>query len=88
MVRIPDNLDCEDFLGSVDSTTSSPWTLLITPQFNELVDFPANSAYTLKQQLPVCCLPILLRPSASDNDYQIVQEYQPDVHRLRHSASS
>ena len=48
--------------------------------------FSLTSTYTLKQPLPIGCVPILLRPSASDNDYQIVQEYQPDVHRLRLSA--
>ena len=56
--------------------------------FNELADFPTNSTYTLKQPLPIDCVPILLRPSAPDNDYYIVQEYQPDVHRLRLSASA
>ena len=54
--------------------------------YNELADFPTNSTYTLKHSHPFECVPILLRPSASDNDYQIVQEYQPDVHRLRLSA--
>ena len=53
-----------------------------------MTDFPIISTYTLKQPLPIGCVPILLRPSASDNDYQIVQEYQPDVHRLRLWASS
>ena len=51
-------------------------------------DFPTISTYTLKQSLPIDCVPILLRPSATDNDYQVVQEYQPDVHRLRISASA
>ena len=50
--------------------------------YNELADFPTNSTYTLVQALPVACMPILLRPSAFSNDYLIVQEYQPDVHRL------
>ena len=47
-------------------TSSSRLTL------NKLVDFPASSSYTLKQTLPIVCMLILLRPSASDNDYQIV----------------
>ena len=54
--------------------------------YNEIADFPTISTYTLKQSLPIDCVPILLRPSATDNDYQVVQEYQPDVHRLRLSA--
>ena len=57
-------------------------------RLNALADFPTRTSYTLKQPLPIGCVPILLRPSASSNDYQIVQEYQPDVHRLRLSASS
>ena len=52
-----------------------------------LADFPTRTSYTLKQALPVACMFILLRPSAVDNDVQIVQEYQPVVHRLRLSAS-
>ena len=56
--------------------------------YNEKADLPTSSTYTLKQPHPLGCVPILLRPSASDNDYQIVQEYQPDVHRLRLWASS
>ena len=63
-------------------TSSSRLTL------NKMVDFPAISSYTLKQTLPIVCMLILLRPSASDNDYQIVSEYQPIVHRLRFSASA
>ena len=51
-------------------------------------DFPTCTSYTLKQSHPIDCVFILLRPSASVNDYQIVQEYQPVVHRLRLSASS
>ena len=54
--------------------------------YNEKADLPTFSTYTLKQPHPIGCVPILLRPSASDNYYQIVQEYQPDVHRLRLSA--
>ena len=57
-------------------------------RLNALADFPTRTSYTLKQPLPIGCVPILLRPSASDNDYQIVQEYQPVVHRLRLSASA
>ena len=37
--------------------------------FNELVDFPASSGYTLIQPLPIDCVFILLRPSATDNEY-------------------
>ena len=55
-------------------------------RLNALADFPTRTSYTLKQSLPIDCVLILLRPSASDNDYQIVQEYQPVVHRLRFSA--
>ena len=55
---------------------------------NALTDFPIKTSYTLKQAHPVACVFILLRPSASDNDTQIVSEYQPIVHRLRCSASA
>ena len=66
---------------SVDSTRNAS-------VYNEKADLPTFSTYTLEQPLPIGCVPILLRPSASDNDYQIVQEYQPVVHRLRLSASA
>ena len=42
---------------------------------NARADFPTRTSYTLKQPHPIGCVLILLRPSASDNDYQIVQEY-------------
>ena len=69
MVRITIILDSEDFLGSVESTSSEA----VAPPHNasvcnELADFPTNSTYTLKQALPFACMSILLRPSASDNE--------------------
>ena len=63
------NLKCEDFLGSVDSTSSEA----VAPPhnasvYNEIADFPTISTYTLKQAHPIACMPILLRPSASNNE--------------------
>ena len=55
--------------------------------YNARADFPTRTGYTLKQPHPIGCMFILLRPSAVDNDVQIVQEYQPVVHRLRLTAS-
>jgi hypothetical protein len=50
-------------------------------------DFPTSTSYTLAQAHPIACRHSLLRPSAAHNGLIIVQEYQPDVHRLRLSAS-
>ena len=50
-------------------------------------DFPTRTSYTLEQALPIACVHSLLRPSAVHNGLKMVQEYQPDVHRLRLSAS-
>lgn len=50
-------------------------------------DFPTPTSYTLEQAHPIACVHSLLRPSAAHNGLIIVQEYQPDVHRLRLSAS-
>ena len=50
---------------------------------NIWADFPTQTSYEPLQAYPAACMPILLRPSASGNDYQSVQEYQPDIHRLR-----
>jgi hypothetical protein len=50
-------------------------------------DFPTRTSYTLAQAHPIACTHSLLRPSAAHNGLTIVQEYQPDVHRLRLSAS-
>ena len=36
--------------------------------YNEMADFPTISTYTLKQTHPFVCMPILLRPSASNNE--------------------
>ena len=46
-------------------------------------DLPASPAYRLAPGIPTPGSPILLRPSASGNEHQSVQEYQPDIHRLR-----
>ena len=46
------------------------------------------TTYTLELAQPIASAHSLLRPSAVDNDIKIVQEYQPDVHRLRRSAST
>jgi hypothetical protein len=56
--------------------------------FNEVTDFPITSTYTLKLSLPIDSVHSLLRPSAVDNDIKLVQEYKPDIHRLRLSASA
>ncbi len=50
-------------------------------------DFPTQTSYTLKPAHPIAGVHSLLRPSAAHNGLIIVQEYQPDVHRLRLSAS-
>ncbi len=54
---------------------------------NARADFPTRTCYTLRPALPFAGVHSLLRPSAVDNGYIVVQEYQPDVHRLRLSAS-
>ena len=54
---------------------------------NARADFPTRTSYTLEQAHPNACVHSLLRPSAAHNGLTIVQEYQPDVHRLRLSAS-
>ena len=69
MVRITIILDSEDFLGSVESTSSEA----VAPPhnaslYNAPADFPTGTGYTLKQSHPVDCMFILLRPSASDNE--------------------
>ena len=69
MVRITIILDSEDFLGSVESTSSEA----VAPPhhaslYNALADFPTRTGYTLKQSHPFDCMFILLRPSASDNE--------------------
>ena len=67
---------CEDFLGSVESTPSAhiepPHNASV---YNEKADLPTSSTYTLKQPHPIGCVPILLRPSAVNNDFKIVFEY-------------
>ena len=40
---------------------------LVASVYNEFADFPTNSTYATQQALPVACVPILLRPSASCN---------------------
>ena len=69
MVRITIILESEDFLGSVESTSSEA----VAPPhnaslYNALADFPTKTGYTLKQTHPIVCMFILLRPSASDNE--------------------
>ena len=39
-----------------------------TSHFNDRTDFPILSGYTFRQALPIACMHILLRPSASGND--------------------
>ena len=40
---------------------------LVASVYNEFADFPTNSTYATQQALPIACVPILLRPSASCN---------------------
>jgi len=54
---------------------------------NTGADFPTPTSYTLGPALPIAGTHSLLRPAAVRNAYTVVQEYQPDVHRLRLSAS-
>ena len=55
---------------------------------NAVTDFPITTTYTLRPALPLAGTLSLLRPFAVNNDIKMVQEYQPDVHRLRFSASA
>ena len=50
-------------------------------------DLPTPTRYTLGPEYPISGTHSLLRPAAVRNAYIVVQEYQPDVHRLRLSAS-
>ena len=55
--------------------------------YNDLTDFPVKPAYTLAQ----ASISLSVYPPASlrlSNKFSVVQEYQPDVHRLRLSALS
>ena len=63
----------------------SPFPSRLT--FSALADLPTRTRYTLGPAHPVAGAHSLLRPSAAPNGYTVVQEYQPDVHRLRLSAS-
>jgi hypothetical protein len=56
-------------------------------RLNARADFPTRTSYTLEPAHPIAGVHSLLRPSAAHNGLIIVQEYQPDVHRLRLSAS-
>ena len=56
-------------------------------RLNARADFPTRTSYTLAPAHPIAGIHSLLRPSAAHNGLIIVQEYQPDVHRLRLSAS-
>ena len=55
---------------------------------NATADFPTVTTYTLQPAHPIAGAHSLLRPSAAGNDIKMVQEYQPDIHRLRLSASA
>jgi hypothetical protein len=55
---------------------------------NARAGFPTRTSYTLEPEQPLSGVHSLLRPSAADSGLSVVQEYQPDVHRLRLSASS
>jgi hypothetical protein len=46
------------------------------------VDLPADTVSLLKRSIQMIALVIQIRPSPSDNDFYIGQEYQPVIHRL------
>ena len=57
-------------------------SLLLTAQLNTSVGLPADTILLLKRSLQINVLAIQVRPSPSNNDSYIGQEYQPVIHRL------
>ena len=51
-------------------------------------DLPRSTPHCLDAHDQQRAHPILLRPPIADNGGEVVQEYQPVVHRLRLSAST
>ena len=78
----------EDFLGSVKSGTS----VLNFPPHHSLktrrADLPTRLSHCLGVHIHQYAFLILLRPPIAQNGHEVVQEYQPVVHRLRLSASA
>src|SRR5699024_2787492 len=83
-VRAP-VISLEVFLGSVESGTS---LLNFTPHHSlELLDgFAYPTPSLLGRTLPSVRFPYPPALPHHSNDYEVVQEYQPVVHRLRLSA--
>ena len=78
----------EAFLGSVESGTS----LLHFARHHSSAlwetDLPISQPNCLDADIQYRAYPILLRPPHCSNGEEVVQEYQPVVHRLRLSASA
>jgi hypothetical protein len=82
----PTSLDA--FLGGMASGTSLLAELGIPSQARWVTDFPITRPTRLPQddhRLGFLSLP---RPAIGDSGGDVVQEYQPVVHRLRLSASA
>ena len=78
----------EDFLGGMASSTSAPRGLGVPSQASRPADFPTSHPTRLPQVDHRLGCPSLPRPPIGHNDWDVVQEYQPVVHRLRLSASA
>ncbi len=63
-------------------------SLAITAQPYGKTDLPISQPNCLDADIQYRAYPILLRPPHCSNGEEVVQEYQPVVHRLRLSASA
>ena len=82
----PTSLDA--FLGGMASRTSLVAELGIPSQAYWATDFPIARPTRLPQDDHRLGSPSLPRPAIGDSGGDVVQEYQPVVHRLRLSASA
>ena len=63
-------------------------SLAITAQPSRKRDLPHFQPNCLDAHIQQRAYPILLRPPIAQTKVEVVQEYQPVVHRLRFSASA
>ena len=82
----PTSLDA--FLGGMDSGTSPISGVGFPSQAEWATDFPIARPTRLPQGDQRLGCPSLPRPPIGDSGWDVVQEYQPVVHRLRLSASA
>ena len=87
-VRAAIRLALEAFLGSVKSGTS----VLNFPRYHSSafteMGFASFPALLLRRTYPTVRLPYPTASLHCSNDKEVVQEYQPVIHRLRFSASA